>query len=109
MKNAGLAGSIALCGIGLMMIGLGNFVKAPTAMAHTPAVTAAAVQDEGEPSFVWCGLTAHSRFVGSHGGWTTVTASTPGFTVLARAWSDGDVEAKKLCSSSCDNGFGDTG
>ena len=51
MKNAGLAGAIALCGIGLMMIGLGNFVKAPSAMAYTPAV-AAAVQDEGEPTIV---------------------------------------------------------
>ena len=51
MKNAGLAGAIALCGIGLMMIGLGNFVKAPSAMAYTPAV-AAAVQDKGEPTIV---------------------------------------------------------
>ena len=38
MKNAGLAGAIALCGIGLIMIGLGNFVSTPRAMAAAPAV-----------------------------------------------------------------------
>ena len=108
MKNAGLAGAIALCGIGLMMIGLGNFVKAPSAMAYTPAV-AAAVQDEGEPTIVWYGLTQHNRFVGSYGGSSSATANAPAFTVLARAWSDGVVEAKKLCSESCSGGFGDSG
>jgi hypothetical protein len=33
MKNARLAGAIALCGIGLIMIGLGSFVATPNAMA----------------------------------------------------------------------------
>ena len=75
MKIAGLAGAIALCGIGLMMIGLGNFVKAPSAMAYTPAV-AAAVQDEGEPTIVWYG-----------------TASS---SILLRAWSDGTVEHRRF-------------
>ena len=37
MKNAGLAGAIALCGIGLIMIGIGNFVSTPRAMAAAPA------------------------------------------------------------------------
>ena len=78
MKNAGLAGAIALCGIGLMMIGLGNFVKAPTAMAYTPAV-AAAVQDEGEPTIVWYG---------------TADSGNSGFETLFRAWSDGTVEGR---------------
>ncbi|MAJ45765.1 MAG: hypothetical protein CBC35_00380 [Planctomycetes bacterium TMED75] len=78
MKNAGLAGAIALCGIGLMMIGLGHFVKAPRAMAYTPAV-AGAVQDEGEPTIVWYG---------------TSDVGHPDTTVLLRAWSDGTVEAR---------------
>ena len=109
MKNAGLAGAIALCGIGLMMIGLGNFVKAPSAMAYTPAV-AAAVQDEVEPTIVWYGVTHNPRFLALSGQNNNVNvADTPGFTVLARAWSDGVVEAKKLCSSDCGNGFGDSG
>ena len=80
MKNAGLAGAIALCGIGLMMIGLGNFVKAPTAMAYTPAV-AVAVQDKGEPTIVW--YDAQSVYLTSD--WTHV---------IYRAWSDGTVEAR---------------
>ena len=84
MKNAGLAGAIALCGIGLMMIGLGNFAKAPTAMAYTPAV-AAAVQDKGEPTIVWMNS----------------TSSVPGLDnytveVFHRLWSDGRMEFRKL-------------
>ena len=81
MKNAGLAGAIALCGIGLMMIGLGNFVKAPTAMAYMPAV-AATVQDKGEPTIVWYG-TATGNVDGQYG-------------VVFRAWSDGTLEARQF-------------
>ena len=80
MKNAGLAGAIALCGIGLMMIGLGNFVKAPTAMAYTPAV-AAAVQDEGKPTIVWYGTSDEGD-------------DYPATMLLLRAWSDGTVEGR---------------
>ena len=87
MKNAGLAGAIALCGIGLMMIGLGNFVKAPSAMAYTPAV-AAAVQDEGEPTIVWYDvvevLAINQQYQAS---------GTKGY-FLYRAWSDGTVERR---------------
>jgi hypothetical protein len=34
MKNAGLAGAITLCGIGLMMSGLGSVVETPNALAN---------------------------------------------------------------------------
>ena len=86
MKNAGLAGAIALCGIGLMMIGLGNFVKAPTAMAYTPAV-AAAVQDNGEPTIVWYG-TISPPAVSANQNYS--------MGILIRAWSDGTVEGRSL-------------
>ena len=101
MKNAGLAGAIALCGIGLIMIGLGNFVSTPRAMAAAPAVA----QGDGEPTIVWYGMAQHNRFatqVNNSGNLQTITA--PAFTVLARAWSDGLVEAKRLCSESCTDG-----
>ena len=89
MKNAGLAGAIALCGIGLMMIGLGNFVKAPSAMAYTPAVTTA-VQDKGEPTIVWYGTTT-----------TDSEVTSSGINIVFRAWSDGTIEGKKtiICTS----------
>ena len=90
MKNAGLAGAIALCGIGLMMIGLGNFVSPPTAMAYTPAV-AAAVQDEGEPTIVWYGTISSA---------STNTCST--YNVVLRAWSDGTIEGKYVVAE-CNN------
>ena len=94
MKNAGLAGAIALCGIGLMMIGLGNFVKAPSAMAYTPAVTAA-VQDKGEPTIVWYDVEAidSNAYTQAH--------------LIYRAWSDGTIEVRiygdNLQSFRCDD------
>ena len=93
MKNAGLAGAIALCGIGLMMIGLGNFVKAPSAMAYTPAV-AAAVQDEGEPTIVW---------YDSH---HDTSSNNSDVIFLLRAWSDGTVEARVKWFDTCSNNGG---
>ena len=82
MKNAGLAGAIALCGIGLMMIGLGNFVKAPSAMAYTPAVVAT-VQGEGEPTIVW--YDSHI---------TEADAYNFHTHLLFRAWSNGLIEVR---------------
>ena len=87
MKNAGLAGAIALCGIGLMMIGLGNFVKAPTAMAYTPSITAA-VQDEGEPTIVWYSVEAAQQQSGNDN--PTI------YHMVYRAWSDGTVERRAV-------------
>ena len=46
MKNAGLAGAITLCGIGLIMIGLGNSVSTPRAMAAAPAVSSSVDPNE---------------------------------------------------------------
>ena len=80
MKNAGLAGAIALCGIGLIMIGLGNFVSTPSAMAAAPApAVAATAQDAEGPTIVWYG---------------TSDVSYQDATMLLRAWSDGTVEAR---------------
>ena len=36
MKNAGMSGAVALVGIGLIIIGLGNILKAPDAHALSP-------------------------------------------------------------------------
>ena len=80
MKNAGLAGAIALCGIGLIMIGLGNFTSTPTAMATAPAVAPGG----GEPTIVWYGT---MRNLGNDG-------SGDSFHMIVRAWSDGLIEGK---------------
>ena len=83
MKNAGLAGAIALCGIGLIMIGLGNFVSTPKAMAAAPAVG----PGDGEPTIVWMdqSTTADGNFDGNF------AASN---TTMWRMWSDGKIEAR---------------
>ena len=83
MKNAGMAGAVALVGVGLITIGLGNFVKAPQAMA-APAVAVVEAGPE-DPTIVWYG--------------TIDQTSNPNeyyYHTLLRAWSDGTVEAKRL-------------
>ena len=81
MKNLGLAGAIALCGIGLILIGLGNF-RTQTVYAAPAVAAAAAVQDAGEPTIVWYG-TATGNVDGEYG-------------VVLRAWSDGTLEARQF-------------
>ena len=83
MKNAGLAGAIALCGIGLIMIGLENFVSTPRAMAAAPAV-AAAVEDEGEPTIVWYEAELNGNLINQNGLIAPIN--------LYRAWSTGRIE-----------------
>tara|TARA_B100001059_G_scaffold233261_1_gene272956 strand:- start:1336 stop:1839 length:504 start_codon:yes stop_codon:yes gene_type:complete len=78
MKNAGLAGAIALCGIGLVMIGLGNFVSTPRAMAAVPV----GVPGDGEPAIVWFDQT--SAVAQYNNGERIVQ--------LWRLWSDGRLE-----------------
>ena len=106
MKNVGMAGAVALVGIGLISIALSNVVTAPQAMAAPSAVVNAGPE---EPQIVWYGITSNPRFQERCGNSCSLYADTSAFTVLARAWSDGVVEAKKLCSSDCANGFGDSG
>ena len=92
MKNAGLAGAIALCGIGLIMIGLGNFAATPRAMAAVPV----GVPGDGEPTIVWYGTEniMYNGFSESH--------------AIYRAWSDGTVEVRLFGSGlhgrSCQTG-----
>ena len=80
MKNAGLAGAIALCGIGLIMIGLGNFVSTPRAMAAAPAVA----PGDGEPTIVAFGSLGLVHFRNN-------SANASGFY---RLWSDGRTEVR---------------
>jgi hypothetical protein len=85
-KNA-MAGAVALCGVGLCMIGgamlLQNGQQANAATAVSMPATAAAVtaaastQAGGEPTVVWYGVSQGSSYDG----------------VVTRAWSDGTVES----------------
>ena len=76
MKNAGMARAVALVGIGLLSIGLSNFANRAEAV---PSAVVNAGPDD--PTIVWYGL---AEVNGNQG---------PTFR-LARAWSDGTVEAK---------------
>ena len=76
MKNAGMAGAVALVGVGLITIGLGNFVKAPQAVAAPVAAVVEAGPEE--PTIVWYGS----------------SGTDPYNMTLLRAWSDGTIECK---------------
>ena len=75
MKNAGMAGAVALVGIGLLSIGLSNFANRAEAVPSA-VVNAGPV----EPTIVWYDS---YRSQSSAGYW--------GMGIL-RAWSDGTIE-----------------
>ena len=96
MKNAGIAGGLVAIGIGLATIGLSNFSRQAEAV---PAVAMTAGPEE--PTIVWYGMVHNPRFqyYGS-GNCQPICTRSYEYSVLARAWSDGTVEAKKLCPGS---------
>jgi hypothetical protein len=72
--------------------------RAEAGATHVAAVVAAATaQNPPEPTIVWYGM-AHSPLnYNNNNGETSY-----GSTIFARAWSDGKVEMKKVCSgNSC--------
>ena len=98
MNNAGMAGAVALVGVGLITIGLGNFVNTPQAVAAAPAVVVEAVPEE--VTIVWYGTLAAG----------TSSNNLYKHTVL-RAWSDGTIEAKSVYRGigQCDPSVGCSG
>jgi hypothetical protein len=84
MKNAGMAGAVALVGIGLMTIGLSNFHSTQQAQA---APVVAVNHGPEEPTIVWYGTLAGSQ-----------NANNEYRHVLLRAWSDGTVEGITVTS-----------
>ena len=97
MKNAGMAGAVALVGIGLITIGLGNFANTPQAIAAAPAVVFEAGPEDA--TIVWYGTLAGSSYNNLYN-----------HTVL-RAWSDGTIEAKSVYRGlgQCDPSVGCSG
>jgi hypothetical protein len=99
-KNA-MAGAVTLCGVGLCMIGgallMQNGQQAHAAAGSMPAAAtavAAAANAQAGPTVVWYGIVQNPRFIGN--GQCGCVQSLE-YSVLTRAWSDGRVEAKKLC------------
>ena len=94
MNNVGMAGAVALVGVGLITIGLGNFVNTPQAVAAAPAVVVEAGPEEA--SIVWYDsvqMTIGERSDGNDQGLTRSIG-------LLRAWSDGTVEMRLVGSGS---------
>ncbi len=87
MKNAGMAGAVALVGIGLITIGLSNFANRADA---TPAATVNAGPEE--PVIVWYEFADGNGWLGSQ------------TRLISRAWSDGTIEAKALFLDSSSQG-----
>ena len=99
-KNA-MAGAVTLCGVGLCLIGGALMMQsgAQAQAAGVPAAITAAVASgahaQAGPTVVWYGVVQNQRFVGNG---SCGCIQSYEYSVLARAWSDGRVEAKKLCT-----------
>ena len=102
MKNLSTGTGLALlAGAALAYPFVSSFAPNANASAVTAAaaVTTAAT-GQTTPTIVWYGMVQTPQY-GISGGY--YTAST--HTVLGRAWSDGKVEFKKICTgASCDSG-----
>ncbi len=102
MKNAGITVGMVAIGLGLASIGFN--LNGNTAIA-TPASFNAGPE---EPTIVWYGMVQNPRFsVGNNSSCSGQCVQSYEYSVLARAWSDGTVEAKKLCpGSTCQTEIG---
>jgi hypothetical protein len=98
MKNTSTGFGLALLAGAIVTHTLvSNFASTANASAVTSAASAVSTAVAGQtgPTIVWYGI-AHSPLNASGAG------ITYGYTVIARAWSDGKVEMKKVCSgNSC--------
>jgi hypothetical protein len=106
-KNA-MAGAVTLCGVGLCMIG-GALLMQSGGQAHAAggvmpaaAALASAANAQAGPTVVWYGVVHNPRFRYRY---NDVLVDSYEYAVFIRAWSDGRVEAKKLCTGdSCGGG-----
>ena len=98
MKNLSTGTGLALlAGAALAYPFVSSFAPNANASAVTAAAAAVSTAATGQttPTIVWYGM-AHSPLNTSNGG------TTFGYTIFGRAWSDGKVEMKKVCSgNSC--------
>ena len=78
MKNAGMAGAVALVGIGLLSIGLSNFATRATA---SPSVAIPVNLGPAEPTIVW---------------YHVVDGDDGQVQWIYRAWSDALIEGRVL-------------
>lgn len=112
MKNASTGTGLIALAAAIVVAPIVHHSTAPAsaspvaASAAAAAVTTAAVAQAG-PTIVWYGVAHNGRFV-------TGTSNCPHngcqqsfeYSVLVRAWSDGTVEAKKICTGdSCGAGM----
>ena len=87
MNNVGMAGAVALVGVGLITIGLGNFVNTPQAVAAAPVVAVEAGPEEA--TIVWFGVT----------GSETQNENLYVQHTYHRLWSDGRIELRRLMTA----------
>ena len=97
-KNA-MAGAVTLCGVGLCLIGgamvmqSGSATHAASSLSAVASAVASTASAQASPTIVWYGLTQGAS------GYNSTTTQNSG--VLARAWSNGLVEARTYYASGC--------
>ena len=107
-------------GFGLCVLGLGIAAwpvldrlvpRADAGIAHPVATVAAAATAQVAtaqvaPTIVWYGVAHNGRFAFCSGSCSGTLDRSTEYSILFRAWSDGRVEAKKICTGdSCAGGM----
>lgn len=114
MKQLSTGSGLAVLGlsaIACVILSVSRFGSGTQAFANSPATTAIATAALAQttPTIVWYGAVHNNRFAyvfNSSGCGSSCERASP-YTVLLRAWSNGTVEAKKICTGDdCGGGFG---
>lgn len=116
MKNASTGTGLIALAVAIVVAPIVHHSTAPAsaspaASTASTAVVAAASVGQVAPTIVWYGVAHNGRFVmGTSNCQHLGCQQSFEYSVLVRAWSDGTVEAKKICTGdSCGAGMSASG
>ena len=100
MKNISTGAGLALLGLGIavhpVLSSLASSATASASTAPAAAALASAASAQAGPTVVWYGVVHNPRLWTFYANQGTVNSYQ--YSLVVRAWSDGTIEAMKVCS-----------